>query len=142
MNATLLSVALLVPGYGDKDFTKWIWDGGGEIGKILEGRGGGYYVRMPEATTNADLCNLYGLRGCRWLTLTNTKISDSGLQTVSQLKGIDELYLAEILITDKGLQHLESMSNLRVLYLARCPSITDDGVARLQKALPECRIER
>lgn len=142
MNATLLCVALLVPGYGEKDFTKWIYDEGGEIGRILDGRGGGYCVRMPEATMNADLCELCGLRECRWLVLTNAKISDSGLRTVSQLKGINELYLAETLITDKGLRHLESMSNLRLLYLARCPNITNEGLARLQKALPECRIER
>jgi hypothetical protein len=34
------------------------------------------------------------------------------------------------------------MTNLKGLFLDNCPNITDEGVARLQRALPNCTIRR
>ncbi len=61
---------------------------------------------------------------------------------MSNLRGLTWLGLSGTCITDKGLHHLESLSNLRRLVLTECPNITDEGVARLQKALPNCTIDR
>ena len=97
---------------------------------------------MPENTTDVDLGELCELRGFTRLHLENTKITDKGLGTVSGLSWLDMLHLGGSAVTDKGLRHLESMSNLQRLFLCNCPNITSEGVARLQKALPNCKIYR
>ncbi len=135
MNATLLCVALLVPGYGEKDIRQRIVAAGGKCY-------GGVCVVMPRTTTDADLGDLCELPGLVQLGLFQTQITDTGLWTVSNLRGLRRLNLRSTAITDDGLGHLRSSSNLEVLLLERCPNITDEGVARLQKALPKCEIHR
>ena len=44
-------------------------------------------------------------------------------------------------ITDAGLVHLKGLTNLQELDLSRTRT-TDAGVAELQKALPNCKIEK
>jgi hypothetical protein len=135
MNATLLCVALLLPGYGEKDILKGIRDAGG-------GYGGIRCVSLPRTVTDADLGDLCELRRLDRLYLRGKQVTDEGLWTVSNLRGLTSLSLSGTDITDKGLHYLESLSNLKRLVLTECPNITDDGVARLQKALPNCTIER
>jgi hypothetical protein len=65
-----------------------------------------------------------------------------GLRSVADLRGTSWLIIAETAITDGGLRHLESLSNLVYLDLRDCPGVTDAGVVRLQKALPNCQIVR
>lgn len=60
------------------------------------------------------------------------------LRTIHRRYGLD---LTGCGITDAGLRKLEGLTNLRVLIL-RSTEVTDEGVKRLQQALPECRIER
>ena len=43
-------------------------------------------------------------------------------------------------ITDKDLKHLKGMTKLTILYLKNS-QITDTGFKKLQKALPNCKIE-
>jgi hypothetical protein len=137
MNA-LLCVALLVPGYGEKDILKAIGDAGG----MVQGEGSHLFVRMAAEMADVDLDELCELRSLRYLVLPNTAITDNGVRTVSKLKWLTLLTLHRSSITDRGLRHLESMSNLRVLHLVECLNITDEGVARLQRALPNCVITR
>jgi hypothetical protein len=42
-------------------------------------------------------------------------------------------------VTDAGLVHLEGLDNLDFLYLDNT-QVTDEGVTKLQKALPNCKI--
>ena len=51
-----------------------------------------------------------------------------------------EVYLAGTKITDAGLVHLKGLTNLQKLIISG--SITDAGVADLQKALPNCEISK
>jgi hypothetical protein len=44
-------------------------------------------------------------------------------------------------ITDAGLAHLAGLAYLRRLVVGRT-HVTDEGVKKLQQALPNCRIER
>ena len=44
-------------------------------------------------------------------------------------------------ITDAGLVHLKGLTNLRLLSLKKT-QITSAGIAELQKALPNCKIEK
>jgi hypothetical protein len=136
MNATLLCAALLVPGYGEEDTVKRIEHAGGGLSPAR------VIVVMPVATTDDELYDLCELRHLKDLFLTRTKISDRGLRTVSALRWLRKLYLDQTAITDEGLLHLESLSNLHYLNLDDCRNITDQGVARLQKALPKCQIVR
>jgi hypothetical protein len=135
MNA-LLCVALLVPGYGEKEILKGIEAAGGTL------QDGGHIVIMGPETTDADLDELCELRSLQFLALLDTKITDKGLQKVSGLRWLKWLFFAGAAITDDGLHHLESLSNLEYLDLHACPNVTADGVARLRKALPQCNIVR
>jgi hypothetical protein len=136
MNATLLYVALLGPGYGEKEI----------VDRIISVGGGAYrdatWIEMAATTTDADLGDLCELRRLVGLSLQDTKITDLGLRTVSELSGLRVLNLGETAITDQGLRHLESMSSLRALHLVHCANVTSVGVARLQKMLPDCKIIR
>jgi hypothetical protein len=135
MNATLLYVALLVPGYGEKDVVERIVEAGGLYT-------GGGLLFMPEATTDGDLADLCELRHLKQLDLEGTQVTDNGLRTVSGLSRLEWLDIDATEITDKGLRHLEAMRNLRHLSVTQCPNITDTGVAELQRALPKCKIYR
>jgi hypothetical protein len=138
MSATLLCVAMLVPGYGEKDILKGIEAAGGQVSTD----GWRWGVSMPVTTTDADLADLCEVRGLSHLHLRHTQITDQGLRTVSGLRTLTGLRLFGTVVTDEGLRHLESMSNLEWLDLQLCPKVTDEGVARLRKALPKCQILR
>jgi hypothetical protein len=45
-------------------------------------------------------------------------------------------------VTDKGLKELAELKGLQLLFLNGCKGVTDAGVAELQKALPDCNIQR
>jgi hypothetical protein len=135
-------VLLAVVGVGlanEQDIIKGIRDAGGGVKKYDRG---GMGATMPESAADADLTDLCELRDLTALSLRGVRITDRGLQTVSNMRELNWLGLTEMAITDKGLHHLESLSNLRTLFLAKCPNVTDEGVARLQRALPNCKIER
>ncbi len=91
--------------------------------------------RAP-GTTDAylgELCELHHLVN---LCLSDTQVTDNGLQDGGRTAGSRSLNLSGTAVSDKGLRHLESRSNLHYLDLTDCPNLTDEGVARLKKALP------
>ena len=51
------------------------------------------------------------------------------------------LFLNNTKVTDAGLEHLKGMTNLRKLTLVDT-QVTDEGVDKLQQALPDCKIKR
>jgi hypothetical protein len=99
-----------------------------------------YLDRCP--VTDAHLKQVLKLRKLKGLGLTDTRVTDAGLEELTALRDLARLYLDGTAITDAGLRHLERLGRLTVLDLGRCPNITDEGVARLQKALPKCTICR
>lgn len=50
------------------------------------------------------------------------------------------MYLVVTGVTDAGWKHLKGLTNLQALALSRT-QVTDDGVKKLQQALPNCKIE-
>jgi hypothetical protein len=50
------------------------------------------------------------------------------------------LYLSDTQVTDTGLEYLKELSNLQDLALAGT-QVTDEGITTLQEALPNCKIE-
>ena len=97
---------------------QWVWE---ECEKAPR-RGAVYAIRFrdvrlltKEPITDDDLPHLWSLDKCLHLELHNTQV------------------------TDQGLKHLEGLSNLKYLSLHNT-QVTDEGVARLQAALPGCKI--
>jgi hypothetical protein len=70
-----------------------------------------------------------------------TKVTDSGLKELAGLQELRELSLRFSPITDVGLKELVGLKSLRKVEIGET-KVTDAGVAELQKALPDCKIER
>jgi internalin A len=94
------------------------------------------------AVTDAHLKQVARLRGLKLLSLSGTHVTDAGTKELAVLTELEELWLDGTAVTDAGLRHLERLNKLEFLYLNNCPGVTDEGVARLQKALPKCKINR
>ena len=93
--------------------------------------------------TDTGLVHLKGLTNLQYLNLEGTKITGAGLAHLKDLTNLQYLSLEGCdNITDAGLVHLKNLTNLKGLSLAGCENITDTGVAELQKALPDCEINR
>jgi hypothetical protein len=75
------------------------------------------------------------------LELSDPKITDAGLTHLAGLTGLKSLDLALTQTSDAGLEHLRGMTRLENLVLYGT-QVTEAGVANLQKALPNCHIER
>jgi uncharacterized membrane protein/mono/diheme cytochrome c family protein len=66
-----------------------------------------------------------------WLDLSDTKITDKGLQQVGKLKNLTRLSLDNTTISDKGLAHLQHSKSLLYLNLYNT-NITDEGLKSLE----------
>jgi Leucine-rich repeat (LRR) protein len=69
------------------------------------------------------------------LSLSNTPMTDAGLEHLKGLTNLEKLYLYNSRMTGKGLAHLEKLARLRYLYL-NTKQITDEvlgGLARANK---------
>ncbi|MCY2987709.1 MAG: hypothetical protein NTY19_07585 [Planctomycetota bacterium] len=115
--------------------------------------------------SDAGLENLRGLSRLQYLALGNTHVSDTGLVNIQGLTELQELdvkctqvtgtglahlrgltqlrwlYLANTQVNDAGLEHLRGLTQLRQLFLGST-QVTNAGIADLQKALPNCKIDR
>ena len=77
------------------------------------------------------------------VSLADTKITDAGLVHLKGLTELQSLSMGGVgsQITDAGLVHLKGLSSLQTLDL-RFTQITDQGIADLKKALPNCKISK
>ncbi len=91
--------------------------------------------------TDAGLAQIAGLPQLQALYLYNAQITDAGLLHIARLNRLRWLYLGTSQITDAGLKHLAGLNQLQALYFTST-NITDEGVAKLQPALPNCKIVR
>ena len=94
--------------------------------------------------TAAGMAHLQSLRELRSLTLNGISASDPGLREIAKLNGLERLSLSGFGITDaerkrvgEGLEGLPHLKSLRILVT----NITDQGVTKLQRALPNCEVE-
>lgn len=67
-------------------------------------------------------------------------LTDKGLVHLSQIKSLKRLKTRSKLITNEGIQCLASLKDLEILQLSGSPNLTAEGIEKLQKALPNCRI--
>lgn len=98
-------------------------------------------LRLPEMT-DAGLEYIRGLTQLQELDLSQTHITDEGMRHLQGLKQLHTLQLSGTDVTDKGLEHLHGLPQLRVLVLYTMGSqISNQGVKRLQEALPNCKVQ-
>jgi Leucine-rich repeat (LRR) protein len=95
----------------------------------------------PQQATDATLERLGTVPQIGSLTVSGGQITDTSLRHLSNLTGLQRLVLHTKHVTDAGLPHLMGMTKLRKLDL-KSPKVTDAGVNELQKALPNCEIDR
>ncbi len=152
---------------GEKDVIERLEKAGAEVNidRHLFGETTALWMRFTgDSFTDSALTELCELRQLRVLILRETAITDSGLRSLGGLTRLKALYVESCSITDAGLKELTELAALHSLGLENCPYITDagidhlagmkglrvlelagtgvtrDGVARLQKALPTCKI--
>ncbi len=89
--------------------------------------------------TDAGLLHLKGSR-ISILFLQSTNISDAALESIATISQLKLLNLDSTEISDAGLFQLEPLQGLRDLKL-RGAKASAAGVAKLQTALPNCKIE-
>lgn len=89
--------------------------------------------------THTAMPSIGHLAGLRTLHLGGARITDESLVHLSQLSFLEHLDLQNCPISDKAAHHLSKLKSLRSLGLSRT-RMTQQGVSRLQSALPECEI--
>jgi internalin A len=120
------------------------------------------------AITDAGLENLKAMRGLIWLSLQETRIVGHGLVHLRGASGLGRLLLGynrnltdvallhvgafsnlqwlgleRTSVTDEGLVHLHSLKELRHLEVWNdAGKVTEAGIDALEKALPNCSINR
>ncbi len=122
-------------------------------------------VGFNQRITDVGLKYLEGLVQLKQLILSGTQVTDAGLEQLSGMVQLEDLSISDTNITDGGLEHLAGFVTLRTLVLDDCrvtdaglrylrgltsleglwlhgTQVTDAGVAKLQQALPNCKITR
>ena len=97
--------------------------------------------------TDADLWELAKLKNLTHLVLNDTQVTDEGLKKIVNLGKLIYLELKNDpengyvpQITDAGLKELAKLKHLTELYLYGA-RVTQEGLAQLQQALPNCKID-
>ena len=129
-----------------------------------------YLAHLPNVT-DAGLGHVRGLTKLKMIDLNNLPITDAGLVHLKDLQDLERLSVYDARITGEGLKHLTGLTNLRILLLRGVPltdaglahleemdgleeiwmgpttsdsyqsKVTQAGVDRLRRALPECKID-
>ena len=98
------------------------------------------YVSGPHVT-DSGLLYVEGLIQLQGVYLKGPRFTGTGLVHLNGLRELDWLSLHGENINDDSLGYLRGLSQLRSLNLEGT-KVTDAGVAKLQKALPDCKITR
>ena len=80
-----------------------------------------------------------GMPRLYWFSARRTIVSDQKLSSLSKLKHLSYLNLSETKVTDRGLRSIAAIKSLKEIYLWGS-NVTEDGVAFLQKELPDAKI--
>ena len=112
---------------------------GAEIERNAQGENVAVYL-YDTKITDAGLVHLKGMTNLQVLGLPE-QFTDAGMVHLKGLTKLEALVLGGTKITDAGLVHIKGLTQLQDLGLQQT-KVTDAGVADLQKALPNCEIEK
>ncbi|MFA7059976.1 MAG: hypothetical protein WC156_04070 [Pedobacter sp.] len=84
------------------------------------------------------LVHLAHLTGLQELYISNTSVSDEGLQLLESLQGLKRLNIYHTKISDTGLMNLTSLRGLKWLTCSGT-GITEEGLNCFRQALPGCK---
>jgi serine/threonine protein kinase len=96
---------------------------------------------LRETRIGSGLGHLSGLLELQSLDLSNTRIEDAVLAHLLKTANLRNLNLSGAGIHDAGLNHLHSLRHLQTLDLSST-KVSEDGVEKLQQALPSMKIAR
>ncbi len=90
-------------------------------------------LRENPRITDTGVDSLRDLKNLKALNLSRAQVSNTGLNRLQSLRNLRSLDLAWCnLINDEGLAHLHPLSHLTHLDLSWCSHITDEGLAHLR----------
>ena len=89
--------------------------------------------------TEAGVTGLSGLPMLASLELRLRDVTDEQLRRITPLQKLTRLRLMSIQLSDAGMEQLAALTNLKDLHL-NYTKVTPAGVAKLQQALPKCKI--
>ena len=106
---------------------------------------GGFHVmsfRLPadKFGGDADLARFRNLTKLGTVVLSQTAVTDVGLEHLAAMQSLTKLYLAGTKVTDAGLALLTKCQKLDTLHIQKT-AVTEAGVKKLAAALPKCQIE-
>jgi hypothetical protein len=108
--------------------------------RYLEGLGHLEGVHLTGSKlTNSGLEHLRGVPHLKILCIWCPSVTDDGLRCIGSLSTVEDLQIDSPEVTDEGLRHLYGMPRLTKLEIYNS-QVTDAGVAKLQQALPNCKI--
>lgn len=90
--------------------------------------------------TDAGLEHLLAFHDLQMLWLSGTRVTDEGMRDVGRIVSLQDLWLCDTDITDSGLDSLKSLRYLETLAVVNT-AVTRAGVERLRKLLPGCKID-
>ncbi|WP_372369342.1 hypothetical protein [Candidatus Uabimicrobium sp. HlEnr_7] len=97
-----------------------------------------YLDRTWKKENVSYLTTLFNLR----VLSMHSGINDESLEQIKKLTKLSYLDLKYTHFTDKGLEHLQALTSLEVLNLTSVIGITEEGIRKLQKELPDCEVKR
>jgi hypothetical protein len=101
----------------------------------------GVYMSRKQ-TSDSDLELIGRLVQLKWLGIGGINISDVGLENLQRLKQLQAIGIyGTTHITDTGLESFRLLTKLQKVYLERT-QVTPEGIQKLQRALPNCKITR
>ena len=101
----------------------------------------GVSVQDDTDVTDADFEPLRQFARLQELALVSPRITDATFAHIKRLTELRRMLLRSSQVTDGGLKNLTGMACLELLDLSRT-KVTSAGVAKLQQALPNCKIVR
>jgi hypothetical protein len=88
---------------------------------------------------DGDVQHLLALRELRGLDLSNTAVTELGLEKLVDHPCLEHLLLDRLDVTDAGLKHLQRMKSLKSLVIIGC-QVSQASLADFAKARPDVRL--
>lgn len=98
------------------------------------------HIRADDTTLSDTSLSLWrGKLGLTGLDLQGTRVTDTGVESLSRLTQLTTLSLARTAVSDESISSLARLKRLKLLDLSGT-QVTSDAVGRLRGLLPKCRV--